>query len=184
MTFPGCPFTNEETLGFDQDRADLCGAHREVVVDSINAAKPGLLIVSHRPAYRFASLPDGAAQTGKWEESMGAIYERVRANVGRLVILGAPPQGKNPADCATRLASPADCEDTVHPTTTLYTGVERAIATKLGGTYIDPIPWFCAPQRGCPIFVGTTVVRRDGYHITPDYSTQLGPLLAAALTAT
>ena len=76
-----------------------------------------------------------------------------------------------------------DCEDTVHSITTLYTGVGRAVAAKLGGTYVDPIPWFCAPQRGCPIFVGTTVVRRDGLHATPDYATQLGPVLAAALTA-
>jgi hypothetical protein len=49
-----------------------------------------------------------------------------------------------------------------------------------GAVVIDPTPWLCAQGR-CPVIVGTTVVYRDGSHMSATYAALLTSLLAEKL---
>jgi hypothetical protein len=58
---------------------------------------------------------------------------------------------------------------------------ERALMGEVGGTFVDTTAWFCAGGF-CPAFVGSIPTYYDGGHISQEYSTDLGKVLAEALS--
>ena len=59
---------------------------------------------------------------------------------------------------------------------------EAELATSLGVTVIDPLPWMCLDTK-CPIVIGNVLVYRDNHHITQPFSRLVAPMLDAQLPA-
>ncbi|MBM4724338.1 acyltransferase family protein [Rhodococcus hoagii] len=178
----GCPaglvdVTKDKVLSTD------CQRHHEWVGKQIAELKPDLVIASGTEGQMnyLASGPTGVAAASNWEAGSKAAYDVYRSSGARVVILSPIPTGKDPQTCITRNSGPGNCISTVAPLWHAASSAEKSAAAKSGAEYIDTRRWFCTAEDVCPPFVGTTAVRRDAVHITPDYSRGLKPELAAAL---
>ena len=105
-----------------------------------------------------------------------------------VVVIGNPPEGKRPADCAVRVAGPDRCTaamsaDTISKRDAERSAVADAVAAGMTAVYVDPDAWFCTAGGSCPVGAGGQIIRIDASHLTAGYSRSLGTLLRSALIA-
>ena len=159
-----------------------CSAHKEWVIDQVQALRPELVLVSNDLTLlgKQVEEPEGDLRYARWQSGMAQTLRRLDAVGDKVVLLGSPPRAGNVQECVTRLSDPGDCTEPVPETWTSVRAAEQAAAREAGASYIDPEPWFCSGGR-CPAVVGSTPVYTDGRHLTAAYSRRLGPHLGTAL---
>lgn len=91
--------------------------------------------------------------------------------------------GVNIGDCYNRVNKPADCISRVSGTWHKRAFTEDNLATSINGRFIDTRPLFCTVDDYCPSFVGTTPMKSDTAHITPEYGELIAPAFAETLRA-
>lgn len=167
----GCRFVD---ITFKDDNAfnKACPDRKADAVEAINQTRPDVVIIAN--GY-------GNTDSVEWENGLARLTSQFAANVGRVVLLAAPPTGIKPAECYNRASSPADCLVTVSDAWIERAAAEERAAATIGGTFIDSREWFCTADRFCPSFVGTTPVRSDATHMTPEYADLMSPAFAASL---
>lgn len=114
---------------------------------------------------------------------MKRLTDQFAANVGKILILAAPPNDKKPADCYTRASKPAACLSRVTDTWKARSRADRNLAYRVGGTYVDTRGLFCTPDNYCPSFVGTTPMKSDSSHMTIEYGAKISAPFNEVLVA-
>lgn len=181
MTYIGCPFIDAETAGSDATIVASCPGHKELAATSIQAAHPGLVIMSNNYGVDFASKPSDLF--GQWHQALVSAQKNWLSTAGKVVILSAPPRGTDPKECVTAISTPADCIAQIPERWAQYADTDEKAAKQVGSHFIGTREWFCDASNNCPAFVGTTTVRRDATHITAEYAEKVAPLLDEKLTA-
>ena len=160
-----------------------CSEFRDWAVQRIGELAPDLLVVSsfrYDPA--LASRATGEAADAEWSAGTQLIHQRLAGKAARTVVLSAPPEAKDPAQCVTRFSSPGDCEsalpDSHQPRADLESSA--AAAGNPEAEWVDTTAWFCVEGR-CPAFAGNTTLYADAYHLSAAGSRLLAPLIASVL---
>ncbi|MFW0874783.1 acyltransferase family protein [Rhodococcoides corynebacterioides] len=170
----GCTFTDLEIRGSIARYADACPQRKEDAVRTINETRPAAVLVTNSYGYDDES---------EWFEGMKTFVGRFAANTGRVVMLSAPPDQVNIADCYTRTSTPADCISAVTQDWSAIATSERAIADFYDGSFVDSRPWFCTAEGVCPAFVGSTPTKKDTVHMTPNYADKISSAAAETLSS-
>ena len=160
-----------------------CNTHHDWVPRRIAELKPDVVIASGNEGlmkYLESGAEDEKA-TQEWQAGAVAAYQSYAATGAKVVVLSPAPTGKNPQTCVKRTGGPSNCVSTIQPLWRSAAEAEKAAATQAGARYVDTQSWFCTAEGICPMFVGSTTMRRDTVHITPEYSKGLAPELADAV---
>ncbi|WP_432676786.1 acyltransferase family protein [Rhodococcus pyridinivorans] len=168
----GCTFVGIEQPERNNDIGAACPGRKDEAIAVVNEVRPDVVIISNR----YDATP-----SGEWAAGMSKLTSQFAANVGKIVFLSAPPDDITIGDCFNRISSPADCISKVTPTWRDRARIEKILAERLNGLFIDSRPWFCTIDDYCPSFVGTTPVKSDKVHITPEYGAKISPAFAEAL---
>ncbi|WP_448613870.1 acyltransferase family protein [Modestobacter sp. URMC 112] len=175
----GCEFV-DVTIPHSTSVDAACPERKDDAVALVERLQPDLVVVTH--AYIGHEDADGQELTpAAWATSLEGYLEQFSADAGELVLMAPPPQGRNPEECYTRLSSPKDCVSSVNDEWSELAAAEEGMARSLGAVYVDSRPWFCSDDGECPIFVGSTLTRFDGLHVTADYARKIAPTMAEAL---
>jgi hypothetical protein len=163
-----------------------CQEWRRSALARIAALHPALVVtgtyLDSRQPYPSSSNPEAVWVEG-WRRSfvnLQSSADHVVYMVDNLYRFTAGP------DCAA--AHPTHLSSCIQSTTSggLMNPVRRAnianLATSLGVTVIDPLPWMCLDTK-CPIVIGNVLVYRDNHHITQPFSRLVAPMLDAQLPA-
>ncbi|MFD9662875.1 acyltransferase family protein [Rhodococcus sp. NPDC059968] len=179
---PACPGALVPILREDLPNAD-CDTHRKWVADELQREKPDLIISSGTEGLmnEINGPLKGADAIDVWQSGSEQAFRLYKSTGARVVALSPLPGGKNMPECATKIGVPSDCTYIVSQLWYADSTAERKAAAATGAKYVDTKEWFCTKNDVCPPFVGTTTVRRDGVHITPEYSRGLATELKEAL---
>jgi hypothetical protein len=172
-----CPNVETMTLAGGQPFTE-CMEHRRWALGHIAETGPDLVVLSN--AYDAVLADESLDRTTVFRDGLTSIVQQIRATGARVVVLGAPPGSANLQSCAGGLSDPGDCAAAPSRSYLGSLATEAEVAGATGATAIDPQRWFCADDL-CPSFVGSTPVYADGVHMTAEYSTKIGPAVAAAL---
>ena len=157
-----------------------CAERKADAVEAIKRLQPEVVFVTNHYDGRFMPGTKDSIPQDVVTASVETLVTSFSGDASKLVFLAPPPTAKNPAGCYTKLSKPADCMGTVTGRWKESAQAEQGLAEKLGATFIDSREWFCT-DRDCPIFVGSTPVKRDYTHITPAYQVKIGPVVLEAL---
>ncbi|ORA46328.1 hypothetical protein BST22_22145 [Mycolicibacterium chubuense] len=180
----GCEFVDAPVFNPDSSIVEACPGWAQRVVDSINATKPDVVIVSNLYGAKRVVGSDQWMTPREWSRALRSMIEKFRPSTGKVVLLSAPPADKNIRECyGARSSSPADCISQVNDVWRSVGGVERDVAASIHGTWVDSRPWFCGEERYCPSFVGSTPTKLDTNHMTVAYGQKIAPAIAESLRA-
>ncbi|MBB5642382.1 peptidoglycan/LPS O-acetylase OafA/YrhL [Cryobacterium roopkundense] len=154
----GCPFMDPADVA--SDSVEGCATRLQDATNAINRVQPDIVFVS------------GIGSSESVKSVLGQIVGPVK-----LVFLPGPPGDEDIHSCYTGTSVPLDCVSSVSPA---WAATERNLAKELNQTYLDSSEWFCQRQL-CPSFVGTTVSKMDGRHMTAEYARRIAPVIRESL---
>lgn len=180
LPMASCAFTAELI-----DRGTLtanCGGRKQFVIDTINALKPDVVMISNLYWLSKTVGSDRNMTPGAWSTSLRTIIDQFRPNTGSVALLSSPPGEVDIKDCYGKRGNvPADCIGRVTKQWNDIANAEEQLAAGIDGAWIDSRPWFCSTGRLCPSFVGDTVSKYDEAHLTPPYGEKIYPVIAESL---
>ena len=186
LTASGCPMLDIAVRGKSDDDRRRCNEQRAAAIDEINETTPDIVVVTHgydgvaqlvgRP-----SLPEAARE---WEAAAGRFVDAVAGSGARVVFVAAVPQGGDPSQCAAlRLNGPDACTTELSDAYQLGAAAERRVAeSRAGVDFVDSSGWYCVDGR-CPVLADDVLIRKDGQHITREFSERLAVVLREAVLA-
>lgn len=183
--YNGCPFMNVDITPGAGGTVANCQAHKEEAIFKINDLHPDVVIISNRFGDLQHASTGAELSQDELQAALQGIIQQFAGSVGRVALLAPPPADKTPADCYKADGEPADCVGRITPTH--LTGLESyaQVAKGIGnGELIDTKALFCLPSGYCPMFVGTTPMKFDVRHITPEYGALMSPAFAELLYST
>lgn len=182
LTRAACPAVDVRVMN-DGVLNTECVTHHEWVPRRIQELKPNIVIASGNEGLMkyLESGAQGSNATQEWQTGALEAYKSYATTGAKVVVLSPAPTGKNPQECGTRTGGPSRCVSTIQPLWRGAAEAEKAAAQQTGAKYVDTQSWFCTADGICPMFVGSTTMRRDTVHITPQYSKGLASELADAI---
>ena len=160
-----------------------CVEWRKEMITRIQQLKPTMVVMSSN-ADGGDALNGSGSQDERWTDGWRRTAQAVQKSGAKVVYLddSAWPADNVPECLSTKPTKISECAATVKQATT---APERRQMVKdmfedIGGTVVDPMPWFCAP-KGCPAVVGNVLVYHDDSHVTQAYAKTLAPILAEKL---
>ncbi|MCU1526549.1 MAG: acyltransferase, partial [Frondihabitans sp.] len=192
LTYGGCSAADVAARGRDTgpDFVEQCHRSRDRMFDLVRTANPDLAILASGMNLFDAldEAPGGSAESA-WRSGTARALQRVSASAATTVVLGNPPVGRPPAECAARTLSPASCLTELDPRQSAKDEAERlaTLAAAQAGQkarFIEATHWFCSTSRSCPAFVGDELVRGDRTHITNRMGLQLRGVVGTELVGT
>ncbi|WP_209559605.1 acyltransferase family protein [Frigoribacterium sp. PvP032] len=166
--------------------ADECARSRSHLAELVERTAPDLVVTSSSAAgvERLLSGADGAEAAAEWRRGTTSAVARLsRAGDGaRVVVLGAPPRGASPADCATRATRAGLCSTQVEPRSIAAAaaeaaGVADALTAGVDADWVDVTDWFTSADGLVPVTAGPLLVRSDAQHLTTEMSRSLAGLV-------
>jgi len=160
-----------------------CTEHQGLISQWIPELAPDLIVATGSPFIvdRLASGATGAGALRQWRKGAEASWA-AWADTAPVVVLQAPPYGKNLQSCATRFSKPSDCVSTPAQAYVNFRKMEKkAVKAVADVRYVGTQDWFCSAEPRCPAFVGTIPTFVDGGHLTIAGARQLQPLVREAL---
>ncbi|WP_206491980.1 acyltransferase family protein [Rhodococcus sp. KRD162] len=170
----GCTFVDMDVRTPDADTSAACPERKAAAIAAVNEVKPDVVVITNLHTDIAAEL---------WIPGVKRLTDQFAPNVGKILILAAPPNDKKPADCYTRTSTPADCLSRVTDTWKARSRADRNLAYRVGGTYVDTRSLFCTPDNFCPSFVGTTPMKSDSAHMTIEYGAKVAQAFGELLDA-
>lgn len=184
-TYAACPLalTPLATTEGSEEWSEGCAAAQQQMLSAVTELDADLVVVSSAQSSlgNLASGATGRAAVLEWESAIRTAADLISAEGADVVIVGNPPAGKSPAECAGRFSEPVDCVTKISNDWHDKRDAEAAAAAAAGASYIDVASWFCNADDRCPLFIGSTPVRFDGGHLTEAFSAQTGEPLRLAL---
>lgn len=162
----GCAWLDPSMVTNQLSDPEPCFTRVQDAVAAINRIKPDLVFVS---GTAVAGIDTVKSSEDEWSKVTAP---------SKLVVLPGPPGDADLHSCYTKTSSPSDCVGTVDPA--VASAGDRVFANHEGGVFVPSWPWFCV-QGECPPFVGTTVTKMDGRHMTPAYALKIAPVIREAL---
>ena len=184
VAFSGCPFLAAEVaIDNKPDLSQKCNDSRPGIEAQIKSLKPQLVIISSaQSGFNFlGSGSEGPAAISEWTQALAGAITIVKASGAQVAVLASNPEGKAVTSCATRTSAPSDCASTVSAGWFQKAEAERAAADQTGTLFIDPLPWLCASNNVCPMYIGDKLVRWDSTHLTEPFTAEVSPLLRESL---
>ncbi|MBJ8348971.1 acyltransferase family protein [Antrihabitans sp. YC2-6] len=179
----GCRLPDVPLVGPNRELTASCPRQRAEVVAAINELKPDLLIIADSYQQAWNSSTNRPLSVADWVPGMTMVVAQVADNVGEIVFLAPPPIAADVAKCYSKLARPGDCAAGILPQWQDFAAAEATMADDLGAAFVDSRAWFCAGADRCPSFVGTTPVKLDLVHMTPEYAALIAPAVQERLAA-
>jgi hypothetical protein len=116
----------------------------------------------------------GAQASAEYRSALQDTIQQLRPGPDRHVLtLSPPPLATDVAKCDTAGSTPADCVRQISNRWISFAQAEHAAAVATHTSYSDTHLWFCNSAGYCPAFVGSTLVRWDGQHVTDVYTRTL-----------
>ncbi|MFI8565517.1 acyltransferase family protein [Rhodococcus sp. NPDC078407] len=168
----GCTFVDMDVTTQDAGTSAACPSRKAAAIAAVNEVRPDVVIITNLHSDIAAEL---------WIPGVKRLTDQFASNVGKILILAAPPNDKKPADCYTRASKPADCLSRVTDTWKVRSRADRNLAYRVGGTYVDTRSLFCTPDNYCPSFAGTTPMKSDSAHMTIEYGAKASLAFAEML---
>ncbi|ANS26418.1 putative acyltransferase [Rhodococcus opacus] len=168
----GCTFIDGKGSQAEGAIAEACPARREEAIKVVNDIKPDVVVISN-----IYSARDAAELT----TGLSSSISRISASGARIALLAAPPSDIKIGDCYNRMSKPADCISRVTSSWSARAATERGVAESAGAVFLDSSAWFCTLDGYCPSFVGTTPVKIDNAHMTPEYAKMISPAVGEAI---
>ncbi len=183
VALSGCPFSADDIVEADPERAAACPGVKERALGVINTTKPDVVMIANSYSEKRRVDSDQNLTSAEWANGIQRIVDKFRANTRTVVWLSPPPADQNIASCYTKPGStPADCLSKVTDQWLDAAQAEQDVARGSSGVWIDSRPWFCS-DGGCPAFVGSTPTKRDTEHPTQAYGDKITPVVAESLRA-
>lgn len=175
----GCAFAGVTVSSPNPDIIASCPAHvtegarlaRELGADAV--------FISNTYAPRTVQGSSSPLTKAEWSSAVKQAAQTLEVPAKRIAFLSPPPAKKNPADCYTRVSTPADCRFEKGDWLEVR-AAESTMVVESGWSYVDTSDLFCSGLM-CPAFVGQTPVRSDAAHITIAYGEVIAPALADLL---
>jgi peptidoglycan/LPS O-acetylase OafA/YrhL len=182
LTYAGCAVMDVEWDFPDASTKSGCLDFREKAAAAIAEEKPEMLFVSNSygQVLKLASKATGDDAVAEWSAGVQSTVDKVRGDVGEVVLVSSPPVGQPLETCATKVSTPADCTAEIPGAWKVGDRAQEDAAKTLGIAYVDTSPLFCFEER-CPAFVGTTPTKRDSVHTTPQYAAIIIPAFTQVL---
>lgn len=183
--FSDCPFAHVQiALKANPDRARVCNASRGAVEGQLRNLKPDLVIsVDYEGGItRLASGSTGESAITEYTAGLVSAIEMAKRYAPAVVTIAPNPAGLAADKCITKFSSPADCMGSASPAWAQKHRAGKDAADRTGSRYVDSRPWFCTPDGRCPLVVGDLLTRWDHVHLTKQYASLLGSVIAPALT--
>jgi peptidoglycan/LPS O-acetylase OafA/YrhL len=156
-----------------------CDRWRAQVIARLQTEHPRLIVLS---MYRgYGATTSLRPYESVWIESLTRLVELLRGTGAQVLVLGPIPQPDSVVpDCLSVHLDDATACSPLRAKAVNQPGIAaETSATKAGaGQYADLTALFCAADR-CPVIVGNTLVYRDNYHLTLEYSRLLAPVIGA-----
>ncbi|PQE00509.1 acyltransferase [Mycobacterium sp. EPG1] len=180
----GCQFINIDVHTEVDAIAAGCPGRKQRAVDFINKMRPDVVLIANH----YGKMLNRASEPISEQAIRVGLQEQIAQFAGspqRIAFLTAPPEDKNPSICYRPDGSPGDCVGRVTPMFFDRLQIEQSIAEGLGNAeVIDTRLLFCTPSAYCPMFVGTTPMKMDGRHISPEYAQLMVPGFTELLNGT
>ncbi|WP_285037428.1 acyltransferase family protein [Plantibacter sp. ME-Dv--P-095] len=163
-----------------------CAAANQQMLDYAAELQPDEIIVSSSGSAmnRLASGASGDDAGREWEAATLSTARTLDRLAPAVTFLTNTPAGADPIECITAVASPQACTVTISDSWRMKATAERQAVESLpsdaGVRFVDSSAWVCDDDGTCPLFVGTTPVRFDYFHLTAQFSGALGPVLREA----
>jgi peptidoglycan/LPS O-acetylase OafA/YrhL len=158
-----------------------CETWRQNVLARIREVHPAVVILGM--ARHYSSVYGFTPYQLPWLQGMAQMVATIRQMGTKVVVVGPVPKPPfNVPDClSSHLSNAVACTGAVSTEINdAGMSAERSAVTASGGTYIDVQPWFCTAAR-CAVILGNIEMWRDDNHISPEYSSFLGPAMSAEL---
>jgi hypothetical protein len=160
-----------------------CEQWRAQVLDRLRAEHPALVVLamSHRYGADFGFTSFDPA----WVDSLGRTVAQLRSTGAAVLVLGPVPDPRTwaPTCLSEHLTTAVACSpDRDVAVDDAGIAAEARATTAAGGRYADLTALFCTTAR-CPLVVGNTLVYRDDNHVSVEYATLLGPVVAELVSA-
>jgi peptidoglycan/LPS O-acetylase OafA/YrhL len=123
---------------------------------------------------RMGDGSGGARASAEYQAALQRTITTLHPGPRRHVLtLSPPPLANDLATCDTAGSAPAGCVRQISARWISFARAEAAAAAATHTSYSDTHLWFCNRAGYCPAFVGTTLVRWDGQHVTDVYAREL-----------
>lgn len=173
MALYGCLFGNAKVKSLIPEVVKTCDGQADREVAFAQRLKPDIIFVSYSYEVQL-NTEDYAASTRD-------LIERLTPLAKKVVFLAPPPADKTPSECYTPSSKPSDCVSGLTSGWSRDNAAQRAVIEETGAIYVGTLPLFCDQHDRCPTFVGTTPVKRDQKHMTPQYESLIGRSLGDLL---
>ena len=186
LTFEACPAADIPVLDVHQKRHTHCDQHHAWVRQAALRLNPQLVVLASTDD-TLSRLADGATGTRADAEYRAALRRTIAGlHPGphrRVLTLAPPPLVTDVAQCNSAASTPADCVRQIDNRWITFARDERAVAAATHTSYTDTHLWFCNAAGYCPAFIGRTLVRWDGQHMTDVFAQTLAGELRGVLGA-
>lgn len=159
-----------------------CDAHRAWALHKIAELKPNIIVLASRYATveRLADGHTGAKAIAEWKlATVRTVRSAQASGARRIVLLSSPPSEPSMQACTPVDGDPVHCIGTISKEWYDVANAERAAMRSVHGTYLDLHLFFCNADGYCPGFIGHNIPLIDGIHVTNNYSSRLGPVIAS-----
>jgi hypothetical protein len=167
-----CPVPSIDVFKYPE-----CPPWREHALQYIRTLKPAAVIL----VFSLEPNAEGKISIPEWRAGLRESLRTLRRTHALIVEIGGnnARMPQEPGLCLTRPgADPSACTGSV--VLHAVREAEGALVRDFGGTFIDIEPWLCVDGR-CPVIIDKRIVYRDRGHMTPQFVSDLEPLLAASL---
>ncbi|WP_416954508.1 acyltransferase family protein [Nocardioides sp. T5] len=176
----GCAYTSTLISNPDAAITAACEDRKAQATAAIKQLEADVVFVTNTYEPRVPIGSEEPLTPEEWKASSTKLLKELEDSVGAIVMLSPPPSDLNLADCYSRLGSPSRCISEVTGQWLQQAAAEKDIASNVGGQFVDSRHWFCADDL-CPAFVGSTPMKSDQVHITPQYQKLIVPAVTERL---
>ncbi len=188
LMLEACPAADIPVYDKGHRHYTRCDARHDWVEKTANRLDPQLVILASADDTlgRIADDAIGAKANAEYQAALQQTIAQLHPGSERHVLtLSPPPTTGDLAQCDAAGTTPADCVHHITDRWLTFAATEKAAAAATHTSYRDTHLWFCNAAGYCPAFIGKTVVRWDGQHVTDVYvkslSTEIRTVVAAAM---
>ncbi|WP_238780426.1 acyltransferase family protein [Prescottella equi] len=183
LSLTGCRFIEQDVKAPNPDIQAACPGRKAENVEALNRLRPDLVVVTNSYLTGVEVGSERSLTASDRFDGLKSLVGKFAPAVGKVVFMAPPPVDADVKSCYTRQSTPANCASTVTSDWSDSANTERDLAKAFNGVFVTSLPWFCTDNLYCPSFVGSTPVKFDRVHTTPEYGERIAPAVREAFRA-
>lgn len=182
MTKSGCPATDLDVVTGRGQPYPTCAPWRARVLDLLRTDPPAVVVVADYAGE--SGDADGTRFTAdEWTEALGRTLEALPGTSPVLVVGDTPTPGTSPTRCLSdHVENASSCDLGVEARNIVVQEAQRSAAAQAGARFVTLDDYLCNPAS-CPVIIDSTLVYRDGTHLTATMAARLGGVLVPEVAA-